>query len=48
MHRLGRIARCITLVAVLTTPVFETSQVETIDATARGTSTQMGACSAAR
>lgn len=38
--RLGRIACCIG--AVLTMTVLAISQVETIDATARGTSTQMG------
>lgn len=42
MHRLGSTARCIALVAVLTMADFATSQVETLDATARGTSTQMG------
>lgn len=40
--KLGRIARGITFLAVLTIAVFADSQVETIDATARGTSTQMG------
>jgi hypothetical protein len=38
----GRTVRCIALVAVLTMAVFATSQVETLDATARGTSTQLG------
>jgi hypothetical protein len=42
MHSLGRTARCITFVVLLTMAVFATSQVETIDANARGTSTQMG------
>jgi hypothetical protein len=42
MHSPGRTARCITLVTLLTMAVVATSQVETIDATARGTSTQMG------
>ena len=40
--KLVRTARCIVLVATLTMAVFAAAQVETIDATARGTSTQMG------
>jgi hypothetical protein len=40
--KLVRIARCIVPVALLTMAVSAAAQVETIDATARGTSTQMG------
>jgi hypothetical protein len=42
MHTVARTARCITFVALLTMAIYATSQVETIDANARGTSTQMG------
>jgi len=40
--KLFRTARCIVLATILTMAVFVFGQVETIDATARGTSTQMG------
>jgi hypothetical protein len=40
--KLVRLSRCITLVAMLMVAVFAAGQVETIDATTRGTSTQMG------
>jgi hypothetical protein len=40
--KLGRTVRYIILVAICTTGVFAVGQVEKIDATARGTSTQMG------
>jgi hypothetical protein len=40
--KLVRTARCIALVATLTMAVFAVGQVETIDATVRGTSTQLG------
>ena len=40
--KLVKIPRCILLVATLTMAALATAQVETIDATARGTSTQMG------
>lgn len=40
--KLVRIARCIVLMAMLTMAIFAAAQVETIDATARGTSTQLG------
>jgi hypothetical protein len=40
--KLARTAHCIILVAMLTMAVGAAGQVETIDATARGTSTQMG------
>jgi len=39
---LARTSRGITLLAMLTVALFAAAQVETIDATARGTSTQMG------
>jgi hypothetical protein len=42
MERLGRTARCITFVAMLTMAVIANSQVESIDATASGTSTDLG------
>ena len=42
MLRFGRTTRGITLVAMLTTAPFAICQVETLDANARGTSTQMG------
>jgi len=38
----ARVSRCVILVAMLTTAVAAVCQLETIDATARGTSTQMG------
>jgi len=40
--KLFRTARCIVLATILTMAVFVFGQVETIDATARGTSTQLG------
>ena len=40
--KFARVSRCVTLVAMLTTAVAAVCQLETIDATARGTSTQMG------
>ena len=40
--KLVRTARCIILVATLTMAVYAAAQVETIDATARGTGTQLG------
>ena len=41
-QKLVRTARCMVLVAMLTTTVVAVGQIETIDATARGTSTQLG------